>query len=358
MPRIVRARAPLRLSFAGGGTDVAPFPDREGGLVLNASISRFAYGSLTERGDDRITIESLDLGMVLEFSDRDEVQLDGQLDLVKAAIRRLGGRRVGAGRRGSGTTPGRRRGDQQDKGFDLILETSAPPGSGLGSSSALVVCLIGLLTAFYDRELDSYAIAALAATIERDELGLRGGLQDQYASAFGGFNFMEFDGDRRIVNPLRIKESVLDELESNLLLCFTGSTRVGAHVIEDQVRRYEASEDDTVAGLHAQKQLAIVMKDALLRADLVRFGELLDDAWRAKRAMSPQIPSTFIDRAYETAKEAGAIGGKVTGAGGGGYMVFYCRYDRKHHVARALQEAGLEIHDFAFDHRGLRTWSP
>ena len=355
MPRIVRARAPLRLSFAGGGTDVAPVPEREGGLVLNASIDRFAYGSLTERDDDRITIESLDLGLVLEFSDRDEMHLDGELDLVKAAIRRLGGRRTGGER---GESPGRRRSDSQDRGFDLILETSAPPGSGLGSSSALVVCLIGLLTAFYDRELDPYAVAALAATIERDELGLRGGLQDQYASAFGGFNFMEFEGERRIVNPLRVREPVLDELESNLLLCFTGSTRIGANVIEDQVRRYEASAEETVAGLRAQKRLAVEMKDVLLRGELTRFGDLLDEAWQAKRAMSPQIPNSFIDQAYETAKEAGAIGGKVTGAGGGGYMVFYCRYDRKHNVAQALREAGLEIHDFAFDSRGLRTWRP
>lgn len=353
MRRIVRARAPLRLSFAGGGTDVAPFPEREGGLVLNATIDRFAYGALTEREDDRITIESLDLGTVLEFSDRHEVQLDGQLDLVKAAVRRLGGQR-----RSGGRPDGRRRTDRLDRGFDLVLQTAAPPGSGLGSSSALVVCLIGLLNEFYDRGLDSYGIAELAVTIERQELGLRGGLQDQYASAFGGFNFMEFEAGRRVVNPLRVKESVLDELESNLILCFTGATRAGAHVIEDQTRRYEQSEEATVAGMRTQKQLAIEMKDALLRGELALFGELLDRAWRAKRAMSPRIPNGFIDELYETAREAGALGGKVTGAGGGGYMVFYCRYDRKHHVAADLRAAGAEIDDFAFEHRGLRAWRP
>lgn len=353
MRRIVRARAPLRLSFAGGGTDVAPFPAREGGLVLNATIDRFAYGALTERDDDRITIESLDLGLILEFSDRTEVELDGELDLVKAAVRRLGGQR-----RGGGTPDGRRRADRQDRGFDLVLQTAAPPGSGLGSSSSLVVCLIGLLNHFYDRGLDSYEIAQLAVTIEREELGLRGGLQDQYASSFGGFNFIEFEAERTVVNPLRIKESVLDEMESNLLLCFTGSTRAGAHVIEDQTRRYEESEEATVDGMRAQKQLAVEMKDAVLRGELVRFGELLDQAWQAKRGMSPRIPNSRIDQLYATAREAGAIGGKVTGAGGGGYMVFYCRYDRKHHVAAALREAGAEIDDFAFEHRGLRTWRP
>jgi D-glycero-alpha-D-manno-heptose-7-phosphate kinase len=351
MRRIVRARAPLRLSFAGGGTDVAPFPEREGGLVLNATIDRFAYGALTEREDDRITIESLDLGMILEFSDRDEVELDGQLDLVKAAVRRLGGQR-----RAGGNPDGRRRTDRVDRGFDLVLQTAAPPGSGLGSSSSLVVCLIGLLNDFYDRGLDSYEIAQLAVTIEREEMGLRGGLQDQYASAFGGFNFMEFEAQRRVVNPLRVRESVLDELESNLILCFTGSTRAGANVIEDQTKRYEQSDDATVEGMRAQKRLAVAMKDAVLRGELNDFGELLHEAWQAKRAMSPKIPNSFIDQLYETAREHGAIGGKVTGAGGGGYMIFYCRYDRKHHVIAALREAGAEIDDFAFEHRGLRTW--
>jgi D-glycero-alpha-D-manno-heptose-7-phosphate kinase len=221
-----------------------------------------------------------------------------------------------------------------------------------------VVCLVGLLNAFYDRDLGSYEVAALAATIERQELGLVGGLQDQYASSFGGFNFMEFEADRTVINPLRIPEPVLDELESNLLLCFTGSTRAGAHVIDDQIRRYEGSEEATVEGLRTQKRLAVDMKDALLRGELVRFGELLDAAWHAKRAMSPRIPNGFIDDAYETAREAGAIGGKVTGAGGGGYMVFYCRYDRKHHVAEALRAAGAEIDEFAFEHRGLCTWRP
>jgi D-glycero-alpha-D-manno-heptose-7-phosphate kinase len=353
MPRIVRARAPLRLSFAGGGTDVAPFPEREGGLVLNATIDRFAYGALTEREDERITIESLDLGLAVEFSHRDEVKLDGQLDLVKVAIQRLGGRR-----RGGGSVPGRRRADQDDKGFDLILETSAPPGSGLGSSSALVVCLIGMLNRFYGRGLDSYQIAEVASAIEREELGLLGGLQDQYTSSFGGFNFMEFEATRTIVNPLRVREAIIDELESNLLLCFTGSTRAGDRIIEDQTRRYQAEEEQTLTGLRAQKRLAVEMKDALLRGELVRFGELLHEAWLAKRGLSPRIHNSFIDGAYEAAREAGAIGGKVTGAGGGGYMIFYCRYDRKHHVAEALREAGAEITDFAFEHRGLRTWSP
>lgn len=343
----------MRLSFAGGGTDVAPFPDREGGLVLNSTIDRYAFGALTERDDDRITIESLDLNLAVEFSHRDEVQLGGQLDLVTAAIQRLGGRR-----RGGGGGPGRRRADHYDKGFDLILETSAPPGSGLGSSSALVVCLVGLLNRFYGRGLDSYQVAEVAVAIEREELGLLGGLQDQYSSSFGGFNFMEFEPTRTVVNPLRIRESIVDELESNLLLCFTGSTRAGDRVIEDQTRRYEADEGATVDGLRAQKHLAVEMKDALLRGELVRFGELLHQAWQAKRAMSPRIPSGFIDEAYELALEAGAIGGKVTGAGGGGYMVFYCRYDRKHHVAEALRAAGGEIADFAFEHRGLRTWMP
>lgn len=339
MQRTIRAKAPLRLSFAGGGTDVAPFPAREGGRVLNATIDRYAYGSLRERADAQISIESLDLGVALHYGEDEDVRIDGQLDLVKAAIRRLGNGRPA-------------------RGFDLVLSTSAPPGSGLGSSSSLMVCLVGVLSRFFGHPMDAYETASLAWRIEREDLGLAGGMQDQYASAFGGFSFMEFEAERTIVNPLRVPEDIVDELEASLLLCFTGATRVGGNVIDDQTSRYVAGEAGTADGLRAQKVLALEMKDALLRGRLVRFGELLDAAWHAKRGMSPLIPNRFIDDAYRVAKEAGAIGGKVTGAGGGGYMLFFAPFDKRHKVSNALAGIGADVADFAFDHRGMRTWVP
>jgi len=338
-PRTIRAKAPLRVSFAGGGTDVPPFPGREGGLVLNATIDRYAHGSLRERDDGAITVHSLDLDIARHYRADEDLQLDGELDLVKAAVRRLAGGRP-------------------ERGFDLVLSTSAPPGSGLGSSSSLMVCLVGVLGRFLDQPMDSHETASLAWQIERQDLGLRGGLQDQYASVFGGFNFMEFEAERTIVNPLRVPEEVVDELEASLLLCFTGQTRASDRVIDDQTSRYEGKEAETLAGLRTQKELATEMKDALLRGHLVRFGELLGAAWEAKRRMSPRISSTFIDKAYETAQRAGALGGKVTGAGGGGFILLAAPFQRRHLVVEALAEIGVEAQEFAFDRRGIRTWTP
>jgi D-glycero-alpha-D-manno-heptose-7-phosphate kinase len=338
-PRTIRAKAPLRISFAGGGTDVSPFPEREGGLVLNATIDRYAYGSLREREDGVITVHSLDLDIARHFAAGEALDLDGELDLVMAAIRRLAGGRP-------------------EHGFDLLLSTSAPPGSGLGSSSSMMVCLVGVLSRLLGRQLDHHETAFLAAQIEREDLGLRGGLQDHYASAFGGFNFIEFGGDRTTVNPLRIPDDVVDELDASLMLCFTGETRAGARIIDDQMGRYEAGVEETMAGLRLQKQIVPEMKDALLRGRLVRFGELLDAAWHAKRAMSPEISNARIESAYEVAREAGAIGGKVTGAGGGGFILFAVPFDRRHLVGEALAEIGVREQEFSFDQRGLRTWMP
>jgi D-glycero-alpha-D-manno-heptose-7-phosphate kinase len=336
---LYRAKAPLRVSFAGGGTDVAPFPEREGGLVLSATINRYAHGVLRPRTDELIRVESLDLGTALQYGASDPIHYDGRLDLVKAAIMRVAEL-------------------DEARGIDLSLNTSAPPGSGLGASSALIVSLIGLLRDYHRLALTDYEIAELAWEVERVDLGLKGGLQDQYAAAFGGFNFIEFNSDDTvIVNPLRIPRTTVDELEANLLLCFTGTTRAGDGIIDDQTQRYEASQADTLDGLRMQKDLAIAMKGALLRGQLTTFGELLGTAWEYKKRMSPKITTPVIDEAYEEALAHGAIGGKITGAGGGGFMLFYCRPGERHHVAERLAVLGLEETPFAFESEGLRTWT-
>jgi D-glycero-alpha-D-manno-heptose-7-phosphate kinase len=317
---------------------VAPFPEREGGLVLSATINRYAHATLQPRTDGRIRMESLDLRTALEYGTEEHVEYDGNLDLVKAAIRRVAQM-------------------EEPRGIDLFLRTAAPPGSGLGASSALIVCLIGVLSDYHKLSFTDYEIAQLAWEVERLDLGLKGGHQDHYAATFGGFNFMEFTGDGVIVNPLRIKPTIVNELESNLLLCFTGATRAGDHIIDDQVKRYEASEQGALEGLRMQKELATSMKEALLRGRLTEFGDLMGTAWDYKKRMSPRIATPTINEAYEEACKHGAIGGKVTGAGGGGFMLFYCRAGSQHRVAERLRQMGLEPGEFAFDHEGLRTWT-
>ena len=312
-----------------------PFCETEGGVVLSATIDRFAYGSLSPRSDDRVTIESVDFGLSLDFPVTEDPVLDGQLDLVKAAIRRL--RREDLG------------------GYDLVLRSNTPPGSGLGSSSTMMVALVGLLHEFYGLPLDQYEVADLAHAIERKDLKIGGGFQDHYAASFGGFNFIEF-GERVIVNPLRIPDSTVNELEFSLLLCFTGITRESANIIADQTGRVIAAEADTLAGLRAQKELAFTMKSALLRGKLGEFGELLGEAWREKQRLSPMIATPRIREAFEIALANGAVSGKVTGAGGGGYILFFCDFKKKHRVAEALERIGVQSAEFSFEPKGMTTW--
>ena len=268
---LVRAKAPLRISFAGGGTDVSPFPELEGGCVLSATINRYAWGTLRRRDDGQICINSLDFGTSLSYSSLDELVYDGEMDLPKGAINRLAGDHRG--------------------GYDLFLHSDAPPGSGLGSSSAMMVALVGLLKEMHGQPLTDYEVADLAYDIERVDLGILGGMQDQYAAAFGGFNFIEFLADRVVVNPLKISADTLNELEYNMLLCDTGRVRLSSRIIEDQVRRYQDGNADTMTALRDLKALTLEMKNALLRRQLDDFGRLLDEEWRHKRRMSDRISS-------------------------------------------------------------------
>jgi len=328
---LIRAKAPLRISFAGGGTDV-----KEGGCVLNATINKYAYGTLRPRKDRQIKVESLDFGISVNYDVEEDLVYDGKLDLVKAAIKKLGG--------------------QESAGFDLFLHSDAPPGTGLGSSSAMMVALVGLLKEFKSMPLTDYEIAHLAYVIERKDLGIKGGLQDQYAATFGGFNFIEFLKDRVIVNPLKISQDVINELEHNLLLCYTGGTRLSARIIEDQVGRYKREEEETLQALRQLKEITVAMKNALLQRRLNEFGELLHHAWENKKKLSSRITNPKIEEMYEEAMKAGALGGKITGAGGGGYLLLYCPFEKRHKVAERLKEMGGTITDFGFDPYGLQTW--
>jgi len=333
---LIRAKAPLRISFAGGGTDVPPYPEMEGGCVLNSTIDKYAYGTLEPRSDGVICIESLDYGLSVNYEVEEPPIYDGNLDLVKGAIARI-----------QGDSP---------VGFNLFLHSQAPPGSGLGASSALVVTIVGLLKELRNLPLTDYEIAHLAYVIERQELGIQGGLQDQYAATFGGCNYIEFLADRVIVNPLKLSRDITNELEQNLLLCYTGSTRSSAHIIENQVQRYSGADPNSLAPLRELKRLTVEMKNLLLRRRFRDFGALMHEEWQAKKMLSDRISTPLIDELYAEARERGAIGGKIAGAGGGGYLLLYCPFDKKYQVAERMKAAGCSITDFAFEDHGLQTW--
>ncbi|MCX5999896.1 MAG: GHMP kinase [Chloroflexi bacterium] len=331
---IVRSRAPLRISFGGGGTDVPPYPEEKGGAVISTTIDKYAYCTLVERDGDAIDVRSLDYDVVAKYHVNGQLAYDGKLDLVKAAIRKM----------------------QIKKGFSLFLHSDAPPGSGLGASSALVVSIVGAFRQWLRLPLTDYGIAELAYDIERVEAGIKGGKQDQYAATFGGFNFIEFVGNKTIVNPLRIKRDTLNELAYRLMLCYTGQRKPSDGLVEEQVNRYVDKNQDMVSALDATKELAFRIKNALLLGDLREFGLLLDEAWCCKKRFSARVTAPVIDEMYEVAKQHGAIGGKLLGAGGGGYLLFLCEFDKWHIVAEKLEKVGGKIVSFAFDDLGMQSW--
>lgn len=331
---IIRGKAPLRISFAGGGTDVAPYPEEHGGCVLSCTIDKYSYSTLIPEIGDSINVKSLDYDIFTSYDTTEEFKYDGKLDLVKGALKVL----------------------NVNKPVSLFLHSDLPPGAGLGASSAMTTALVGTLMKYKDIHLDNYDIAELAYQIEREEVGIKGGRQDEYASTFGGFNFIEFFGDKTVVNPLRIKQDVLNELQYRLMLCYTGKRRLSAGIIEDQVNRYLERRGEVAQALDETKKLAVEMKNNLLLGKIDDLGYLLHCAWMLKRKFSNKVSDSEIDDLYEIALRKGALGGKLLGAGGGGYLLFLCRFDRKHEISKELEEHGGKILNFAFDLNGLQTW--
>jgi D-glycero-alpha-D-manno-heptose-7-phosphate kinase len=338
--KIYRAKAPLRISFAGGGTDVSPYADERGGLVLNATVDKYAYATLRVTDDHTITIKSLDYHMIAKFDLDQPLVYDGELDLVKAAIRRMNGPEL----------------NESWKGYELYLHTDAPPGSGLGSSSALVVAIIGVFNQWLQLPLSNYDIASLAYQIERVDLGIKGGRQDQYAASFGGFNLMEFSRDRVIVNPLLIPEDILNELHYSLMLFYTGGTRLSARIIDSQTEGFIQGRADVVVAMDEVKRLAGETKNALLQGRLEDFGALLHESWVNKKKMAASISNPMIDELYEEARRLGALGGKISGAGGGGYMFLYCPFESQSAITERLEALGAIRVDFSFERKGLQSW--
>ena len=330
----------MRLGLAGGGTDVSPYSDLYGGAILNATINMFAYTTLEPTDDGKMVFESPDRKLREEYDSAECVDTDGFFVLHKGVYNRIV-----------------RQFTHQPLSFRIASYVDVPPGSGLGTSSTLVVSILGAFVEWLKLPLGEYDIARLAYEIERVDLGMSGGKQDQYAATFGGFNFMEFNKENVIVNPLRIRNRYADELAHNLVLYYTDTSHVSAEIIEEQQRNVRAKNSHSIEAMHKLKEQAIQMKEALLRGHIDRIGEILDFGWRYKKQMASSITNPHIDGIYNAAKEAGASGGKISGAGGGGFMFFYCPGVTRYAVVEALQRFGGKAKRYEFVNEGLKTWS-
>ena len=338
---IISSKAPLRIGLAGGGTDVSPYSDDFGGAILNSTINLHVYTTIQPSDDGLISLNSLDLGVEAKvFSQKQLKDIEG-LSLPIGVYNRLV-----------------KDYNLKAQSFKLTTYVDVPKGSGLGTSSTITVSILGAFLEWFGINLTDYETARLAYKIEREDLKMAGGKQDQYAATFGGVNFMEFQQNETvIVNPLRVNSDYMSELEHNLILYYTGTSRLSAAIIENQSTAFKLKKNKSIEAAHKIKQQAIYMKTALLTGDIDGIGRILDEGWQFKKEMAAGITNDVIDNIYSTAKKAGAIGGKISGAGGGGYMTLYCPGNTRYKVSRELETLGGKIQPFSFDPIGLTTWT-
>ncbi|WP_423997246.1 hypothetical protein [Maribacter sp. IgM3_T14_3] len=338
---IYRSKAPLRIGLAGGGTDVSPYSDQFGGAILNATISLFAYATIVPNTSGEILFHSQDRNEIERVPSNIKIEYNGTLDLLKGVYNRIV-----------------KDYSLKPLSFELHTFVDAPAGSGLGSSSTLVVAIVGAFAEWLKLPLDEYDIARLAFDIERVDMNMSGGKQDQYAATFGGFNFMEFEKDNRvIVNPLKIKSRNIYELENNLILYYLGTSRLSSKIIDGQIKNVNSKNAKSIEAMHQLKNQAIQMKRALLLSEIDEMGNILHSGWEQKKKMSSGITNPIIDELYDKAMESGSTGGKISGAGGGGFMFFYCPANTKYQVIRALKPFQGEIRTIKFVDEGLVTWT-
>lgn len=328
-----RARSPARISFGGGGTDLTYYFVDNGGVVINAAVRLYAHATLRRRQDKRVRIYSHDFRDVVEVSSPKDLALDGRLDLIKSAIHLI----------------------DPTYGFDLEIGTDFPVGSGLGGSAVVSAAIIGCFNEFRSDRWDRHQIAEMAFQSERLMLNIPGGWQDQYATVFGGFNYMEFSSDHNEVLPLRIEPNILHELEECLVLVNTKTTHHSGDMHRDQKERMSAN-NSLSAFAERQKEITREMKKLLLRGRLHDCGRLLDEAWQCKRSLSPAISNGELDGVYDLAKSNNALGGKLLGAGGGGHFLFFVRPFHRYEFIAALEAEGLACGRISFDEDGLRSW--
>ncbi|MDR2841574.1 MAG: dehydrogenase [Spirochaetaceae bacterium] len=343
---IIRSKAPLRLGLAGGGTDIAAYYNRYGGYVLNASIDMYAYCTLEPAAEkdcgEQIIFNAADFGKTESYNAMSVLPVSTVLPLHTGIYNRIVADYNGG----------------EPLVFKMTTYSDAPAGSGLGSSSTMVVAIIKAFIEWLNLPLGEYDIASLAYKIEREDLKLAGGKQDQYAATFGGFNFMEFYPDEKvIVNPLRLKRWIRNELEASLILYYTGVSRESANIIKDQIKNTEEKNEKNMESMHEAKKQSVLMKEALLTGNFKEFSNGLRNGWFAKKKMSAAISNNFIDELYEYVINAGADSAKISGAGGGGFMMIYCDPAKKIDVINALKKRNGVVFTPNFTETGTQAWT-
>jgi len=339
---IIRARAPLRLGLAGGGTDVSPYCDVHTGAVLNATIDRYAYAVIKVLDEPVVRFVASDQGLVSEHGVDDVLSTASKLALHSAVYREIM-------REFNNSVP---------MALELTTFCDAPAGSGLGSSSTLVVAMVRAFAELLRLPLDDYTIARMAFKIERVDCGLKGGRQDQYSATFGGFNFMEFYAEERaLISPLRIKNWIICELEASLVLFYTGVSRESAKIIADQSDNMQSGSQDAIETFHNIKREAFVMKECLLKGDFSGIVDSMLQGWENKKKSARTVSNPHIDEIYDAAISSGALAGKVSGAGGGGFMMFFVPPDRRMDVIRTLNKYEGQVSNAHFTKHGTQAWS-
>lgn len=338
---IYRSKAPLRLGLAGGGSDVSPYSEMYGGAVLNATIDQYAYCTIEENGSGSVILTAADLDQYKQYPASLNLPVDGNLDLHKGVYNRIV----------------QKFGITKPVSFKMTTWCDVPPGSGLGTSSTMVVAIIKAFTEWLNLPLGDYDTAYLAYQVERIDLGFRGGKQDQYAATFGGFNFIEFTKDERvIVNPLRMKRWIIDELEASMVLFYTGDSRSSDKIIREQQDNTRKGKKLPVEATHRIKENSYVMKELLLKGEIVQFAKALGKEWENKKKMALTITNRKIENIYQAAIDAGAYGGKVSGAGGGGFMFFMTDPARRLALINALNRFNGRVVNFHFSENGCQGW--
>ena len=331
---IVRSRAPVRIDLAGGWTDVPPFADQEGGAVVNIAINRYTCATLRLQPGLGVRLHSVDYNATVEAERVEQLQLDGRLDLIKAALKRAG----------------------RSTDLEIVTRAAAPPGSGLGTSAAMSVALVGTLSRMQRERLTPAQIAERATLLEIEDLGIAGGKQDQLASALGGINYLEFSAAAPRSTPLTLTQSLINELEQRLVLCYSGISRLSGDIIQRVQNAYLRDEPATCGALRSMRALAVEMRDALLTGALDQIGPLLRENWRCQQALHPSVTSPDVEQLFAVAERNGALGGKACGAGGGGCLVFFCALGAEDQVRQALAAAGAQLIEVTIDQLGLQTW--
>ena len=333
-PTYARARSPVRISFGGGGSDLTHYFAGDGGAVINTTISLYSHATMRIRQDKKVVVHSRDLGASL-YADSLAAALarKGSFGLIQALLKAI----------------------HPEFGFELYLNSDFPMNSGLGGSAVVSAAILGCFNQFRQDKWDLHELAELAFQAERLYLGVAGGWQDQYATVFGGFNFMEFRMDQNIVHPLRIHSDILLELEESLVLCDTGKPHDSGDIHQDQHQHMQ--QESVREKVKSNVDLTYRMRNHLLRGRLLKFGESMHEAWQFKRQFSSKISNKYLDDIYDSALRAGAIGGKLLGAGGGGFFLFYAPPFQKYTLIDYLESQGLKVRPFRFEQDGLRAWS-